>query len=258
MDEGPEPKRNPRVVLKEIRRQNRLQLQVTRQHRMPIHENTTGFTFELYLRQFNLNQGLETAISQTRTQDLKLPHKTPYVHERCVSFSTSIQRLRYLQRCGPQWESDIASRDTFDEFWCEPKGDRSAWMCMTAIPTNGWDAGYNVDDEVWHAAALLILKNPAEKRKLFIIWDCDPTEGVNKESRARTAVTGYQRSFLSTVLRRARNTSIWYNVDRSLSGQGKCVLHSMEKIRSWFSVGDQPYIGPDDPRLAGCIELEAR
>ncbi|KAK9769258.1 putative Integrase catalytic domain-containing protein [Seiridium cardinale] len=253
--------RNPRAILVETRAENEERLRTAKPARMPIHENTTGFLFSRYLQQFNQG-GISSLIQDpkvqgSKVQGLRTASNQPYVHHRCVSFSTSQQRSKILRRCGKEWENDIASRDTFTEFWNAPKTGRCSWICMVATPQNGLHNGLDIDTEIWHACAILILKDQGGG-KSFVLWDCDPTHGVDHHTRAKTAATGYQRMFLDTAISRSKDIRIWYNIDRSLSGQGRCVQYSMEKVHEWYTYGDTPYLGLEDPRLDGCIELGCR
>ncbi|KAK5637621.1 hypothetical protein RRF57_013336 [Xylaria bambusicola] len=241
--------RHPRTILQQVR-QWILTQNPDRVFRMPTHPDTIGPTFERYLQQYNKGQ-LEAIQGHP---ELAYP-KRAYVHPRCISFVRAAQRQRYLKRCSSAWHDDIAARATLEEFWLAPKDATHTALAICAVPTAGLKAGWKVDDEEWHAFSIAILKEESQKGKHVIFWDCDPYDQLTEGTRVREALQGFQRLAYEYLRTKSKSLTIWYNNDRSHSGQEKCVRYSMERISIWYELANTPFLGPQDLRIKNCLKL---
>ncbi|KAH7012037.1 uncharacterized protein B0I36DRAFT_256833 [Microdochium trichocladiopsis] len=233
---------------------------IRRPARLPTSPDTFGRTFERFLAQFD--RASPRTELEARLIGVSVPVSIPYVHPRCVTFAKTSQRQTYLARTDEKWHHDLVARDTFEEFWQGPKRGAKTWIALFAAPQDGLHNGRNMDMEIWHAFALLIIKSPSGYGKHVVIWDCDCAEQLDLDDghrmprpRATHVLTGCQKELLRFIKKKKSSFRLWYNTDASWRYSGRCVQASMLKVKNWFSCGDLPYGGEKDARLNNCVEL---
>lgn len=194
----------------------------------------------------------------------------PYIFPRPVSFKDGKQRQSWVTSLPA---GDGPARATFSEFIRGPMGPRNTKIGLFVVPSENW-VGMATDewDAIdWHCYCITIIKPSKGQGKAIIIWDCDPApeiiervpyEGERDEDgkiiRLRIQqMQSMQNAFVSEFRRsKAKNSGgIWYNGQTSLQGRGRCLQFTLAKIEEWAQAGDMAFAGPDDPRIAGCVEL---
>lgn len=198
----------------------------------------------------------------------------PYVHPQLITFPTDTDRANWSKSLP---SGDAGLRDTFSTWWCSPKYSKSTWIGLFSTWTSSYIGDRDWDKRPWHVWGAAAIKSQKGRGKYLIIWDCDPRSPYNEEGeehhtkRPQDFMLGTQVKLLNFLQRcnngrkaRAQINAVFYNIDTSLSGQDKCLEHTMRWVVRMTEFGDSPFKGFDhngnslDPRTQECLQIPRR
>lgn len=128
----------------------------------------------------------------------------PYIHPVVLSFSDGSEKANWRA-----YFEDAGERDVFSQLWKSKKAVESTkgetpdvWLALCSTKASNWvgKGVYKIEDEVWHAWAVAVVKRKDGKGRHVLIFDPDKPEEL-KSKRYRAALLGSQRSFVEAAMR---------------------------------------------------------
>lgn len=175
----------------------------------------------------------------------------PYTHPKLLSFTNAKEKRNWLLF------PDSKDCGTYSDFFVRPRGDYKVLIACFSTFVGSYVGEPDWDQKSWHAwGAAVINKGKRGSGKELVIWDCEPNEHV--DCPWDKVLFAQQRHFVKLVRDKWKFERMWYNIDRKLSGEYRCLNNTMNWIIATVKVGNLDFQGECDSRVRGCKSFNFR
>ena len=186
-----------------------------------------------------------------------------YVHPRVLSFASRRDKTNWAGSL-----LDAADRDVASKFIKASKpdgqgGSKRYWIALLSAPYTGeaddqqkgsW-VGRQQDTIAYHCSTIAIVK--AQRGYYLMVWDPDPNLKAGKvKARIKDVLRGLQYSLYKQLRKKSRNNiRVWYRIREDKNDENQSLQHAIGLLHQLIQIGNQDWVGDDDKRVEGCIEL---